>query len=328
MNKNILIIGNGAFGVAISQILLDNNHNVFVFSKNPKTGEELKRGYHNLFPDVKLKIPTNVYTNYNDAFKNNIDIIVLCVPSISINDIFNQIKPYLNKNMIIINTAKGLNPINSRMWSELFMHDNLVKEYCLIVGPSFASEIVQKNRTIINIVCKNKSIANEIKTIFNNNYFKLIYFDDEYIASLVSSFKNSLALGLGLSNSLVESVNTQSAYLIIGIHEIQKILFKLTNSKEIKLLDFFGIGDIYLTCTSDESRNYHFGFMIGKIGFKKATMQLDQQTIEGYRTLKLINEYINKFDLNCPLFKCLYQICYEGKDSSTFSDVVWNNINY
>ena len=328
MKKNILVIGNGAFGIAISQILLDNDHNVFMFSKNVEAGEKLKRGYHSLFPDVKLKTPTNVYSDYNEAFKNNIDMIVLCVPSISINDIFVQIKPYLKNNMIVINTAKGLNPVDSSMWSTLFMKDNLVREYCLIVGPSFASEIVQKNRTIINIVCKDKVVAQEVENVFNNNYFKLIYFGDEYIASLVSSFKNSLALGLGISNSLVESVNTQSAYLIIGINEIQKILSKLTNSEEIKLLDFFGIGDIYLTCTSDESRNYQFGFMIGKVGFKKATNQLDQQTIEGYRTLKLINDYIEKFNLSCPLFKCLYQICYEDKDPSTFSDEIWNNINY
>lgn len=324
--KKVLIIGNGAFGVAMSQILLSNkNCEVFMFSKNAETGQELLNGRHHLFPDKNLIPPHAVYSDYDKAFNNDINVIVLCVPSIAINDIFTQIKPYLNTKMIIVNTAKGLNPHNQEMWSKLFLQDKLVHDYCLMVGPSFASELVEQNKTIVNLVGNNYETIKEIEKLFNNDYFKLVYFADEYVASLVSSFKNSLAVGLGLLSVYCSSINTQAAYLIIGINEVQNLVSKLSNCGEIKILDFFGLGDIYLTCTSDESRNYQYGIKIGKDGVQNANEELNSSTVEGYRTLKLIKEYLDKYKIKSVFFKTLYEICYEGRNPDTFVEYIWTH---
>ena len=324
-NKNILIIGNGAFGVAMLQILMENKiQNVFMYSKSIEAGLDLMEGKHIAFPNQKILPPKECFSSYSKAFQNKIDLIILCVPSIAINSIYNEIKSYLTKDIIIINTAKGLNPNNNLTWSKLFLENNLVNDYALIVGPSFASEIVNKQKTIVNIVCKNSSTTKLIKSIFENKYFQLIPFDDEYTASLVSSFKNSLALGIGLIKELCNSVNTQSAYLIIGINELQKIVSSITKTCQIRILDFFGVGDIYLTCTSDESRNFQFGNYIGKYGIKKALEKFGNNTIEGLRTLKLINEFIDKYKIDSVLFKTLYEICYKNKDHQSFVDEIWD----
>lgn len=327
--KNVLIIGNGAFGVAISQVLLHNkNCNVFMYSKNPSAGQELMQGKHSAFVNTKLTPPHKCYSDYNEAFNHQpIDIIVLCVPSIAINDIFVSIKQYLKANMIVINTAKGLNPHDCSMWSELFLQSKLVKDYYLMVGPSFASEIVAQHKTIVNIVGKNLMEIKAIEKLFNNEYFKLVYFDDEYTASLVSSFKNSLALGLGLLSVDCTSINTQAAYLIIGLNEIQALVAKLTNCEKIRILDFYGVGDIYLTCTSDESRNYQFGIDIGRLGFTVASENLNSQTIEGYRTLKLIKYYLDTYNLPSVLFQTLYEVCYENYPANEFVATVWKRFN-
>lgn len=324
--KKVLIIGNGAFGVAMSQILLSNkNCEVFMFSKNLETGKELLQGRHFLFPDKKLTPPHDVYNDYSQVFQNDIEVIVLCVPSIAINTIFDQIKPYLNKKMIIVNTAKGLNPHNQEMWSKLFLQNELVRDYCLMVGPSFASELVEQHKTIVNLVGNNRETIKEIESLFNNDYFKLVYFADEYVASLVSSFKNSLAVGLGLLSVYCSSINTQAAYLIIGINEVQILVSQLSNCREVKILDFFGLGDIYLTCTSDESRNFQYGIKIGTIGVEAANEELNSSTVEGYRTLKLIKEYLDKYKIKSVFFKTLYEICYENRDPNTFVEYIWKN---
>ena len=324
-NKKVLIIGNGAFGVAMLQILVYNKiSNVFMYSKSVETGKDLMNGKHIAFENQNILPPKQCFSSYSEVFKNKIDVIILCVPSIVINTIFEEIAPYLTKDMIIINTAKGLNPNNNLTWSSLFLKNNLVHDYALLVGPSFASEIVHKQKTIVNIVCKNPSTIKLIKGIFENNYFQLIPFDDEYTASLVSSFKNSLALGVGLIKALSNSVNTQSAYLIIGINELQKIVASITKTCQIRILDFFGVGDIYLTCTSDESRNFQFGNYLGKYGIQKANEQFGNNTIEGLRTLKLINEFIDKYKIDSVLFKTLYEICYKNKNHQSFVDEIWD----
>ena len=326
MRNNILIIGSGAFGVALSQPLIDNENNVYFYTKKQETIDGLMNGQHRSVPNIKLEKPTKCFSDLKEAFQQNINYLILAIPSAGLPDLYNEIKPFLNENITIVNTSKGLSDQEEGVWSKLFLKDNIVKKYSLIVGPSFADELVKKNKTIINVVSNNREVAKSVQNIFNNNYFKLVYFSDEYLASLASSFKNSLALALGLLNHYSDSINTQSAYLTIGLNEVQTILNRLTNSCEVKILDFFGVGDIFLTCTSDMSRNYRFGKQIGQFGFKEAQKINQNMTIEGVRTLKFIKQYIDEYNLELPLFNCLYQICYENKNPNTFLDYVWEAI--
>lgn len=324
---NILIIGSGAFGTALSQPLIDNNNNVYFYSKNYEVSQQIMNGNHPLFPNIKIKPPKKCFDNYDDAFANNIDVVLLCAPSKSLNSIYNDIKKYLNDNITIINTAKGLNPYSEKgVWSDLF-GANPTKKYALIVGPSFAEDVLNKHKTIINVVSSSFDVAKYIISIFNNNYFKLVYFSDENVASLCSSLKNALAIALGLVSFLDSSMNTHSAFLTIGLSEIQKLITTITGNNQNQMLDFFGVGDIFLTCSSDMSRNYRFGYQLGQFGLKQTIKQLNEQTVEGYRTIEYINKCIEEHKMNLPLFSSLYDVCYKEQNPKTFLDLVWNKIN-
>ncbi len=328
MKKNILIIGTGMFGIAMSQILIENGHNVYMKAKNSDISNQIMHGKHDGYKNLDLLSPKGCFLDYSVAFEHNIDIILLCIPSIAINPIIEEIKLFLKPNTIIVNAAKGINPINNTIWSKNFEIDGVQLPYALLVGPSFATEIVKKEKTIVNIVSNDNELNKLLQNIFNNNYFKLIPFNDEYTASLVSSFKNALAVGLGLLNYYTKSFNTLSAYLVIGIEEIQLLISKITNSSQVRILDFFGVGDIYLTCNSDESRNFQFGLSIAENnGICNAKKCLSHQTVEGYRTIELINKFINQYNLNCPMFTTLYKICYESYDPNKFIEEIWNKFN-
>ncbi|MDE5617769.1 MAG: NAD(P)-binding domain-containing protein [Ureaplasma sp.] len=328
MKKNILIIGSGMFGMAMSQILIENGHNVYIKTKNVDAINKIMSGKHEGYKNFKLLPPKNCFLNYEDSFNQNIDIVLLCIPSIAVNSTIEEIKPFLRENTIIVNTAKGINPINNTMWSKNFIINGIQLPYALLVGPSFATEIIKKEKTIVNIVSNDDNLNKLLQNIFNNNYFKLIPFNDEYTASLVSSFKNALAVGLGLLNYYTKSFNTLSAFLVIGIEEIQLLISKITNNSQVRILDFFGVGDIYLTCNSDESRNFQFGLSIAENnGIFNIEFDFSNKTVEGYRTIELINSFINKYQLQCPMFKSLYEICYKNKSPNRFIDEVWKKFN-
>lgn len=323
---NILIIGSGAFGTALSQPLISNGNNVFFYSKNMDISNDLMNCCHPLFPNVKLLAPKQCFDDYKTAFSNDIDVILLCAPSKSLQSIYNEISPFLKSHMTIINSAKGLNPDSKQgIWSDLF-EKNQISKYALIVGPSFAEDVVNKHKTIINVVSDSHDVAKYVISIFNNDNFKLIYYGNEYVASLVSSIKNALAIALGLVTYLDNSMNTQSAFLTIGLSEIQKLISILTGSNESQILDFFGVGDIFLTCSSDMSRNYRFGYEIGKKGLTKTIEESKDNTVEGYKTVEYIHDYIVKYNMNLPLFNSLYDICYNGKNPNDFLDLVWKKL--
>lgn len=326
MKNKILIIGSGAFGTALSQPLIDNHHDVYFYCKNKDNAIDLMKGKHPIFKDIALSSPKQCFTSLSEAFKKEkYDYILLAVPSKSLEDIYNDLKPYLNKDIKIINTSKGLANTEDGTWSSLFLKDNLINSYALIVGPSFADELVQRMKTIINVVSPRDDLNKEVGKLFNNDYFKLIPFKDEFIASLASSFKNSLALALGLLSYYTDSQNTKSAYLTIGISEIQKIIAAINPQETNNLLNFYGIGDIFLTCNSEMSRNYSFGKLIGQVGFKEANIINNGKTVEGIRTLGFVNKIKKIYHLDLPLFDSLYKICFENKDHASFLEDVWQS---
>ena len=325
--KNILIIGSGAFGTALGQILINNDHNVYVYSNNMEIINSLMNNKHPLFPNKKIDAPKKCFSNYCDAFKINYDYILLCTPSTALYDVYDQIKPYLNKNMIVINSSKGLNiKSQSNNFSDLFLKDNLIKNYALIAGPSFADEIINKDKTIVNIVCNDLNICNEIKMLFNNYYFKMIPYQNEDIVTLSCSLKNVLAIGFGIISEINQSQNTQSAFLTMGIHEIQKIINWSFQNSNSDLINYFGIGDIFLTCNSTLSRNFCFGQSIYKNGLKQTLENSKNKTVEGYNTLKnMYEKYI--LNLNLPFFNILYQVCFNNLDPKLFLDLIWEKSN-
>ena len=97
------------------------------------------------------------------------------------------------------------------------------------------------------------------------------------------------------------------------IHIIKNLIIELGGSKDT-VLNFAGIGDFILTATSEKSRNYSFGYLIGKGSSKEEIDNyIKNTTIEGLYTLKSIKDLINSKNINMPIIKLIWDIIYEDR---------------
>ena len=130
---------------------------------------------------------------------------------------------------------------------------------------------------------------------------------------LGGSIKNTLAFGIGILDGLGYGDNTKAAVITRGINEMNRLLEKF-NADPKTLNGLAGVGDLIVTATSINSRNYRTGLLIGQGKSMQDAINEVNMVVEGIPTTKALNQLANQYNLDLPITKEIYKILYENKN--------------
>ncbi|MGL5630595.1 MAG: NAD(P)H-dependent glycerol-3-phosphate dehydrogenase [Mycoplasmoidaceae bacterium] len=309
MNK-ILFIGTGAWATALANSLATNPNNIvhmWGISKN-EIDEINCRQNKKYFKNIKLSKNISASLEIDDFILDN-NYIFLSVPSSVLKNVTSKVVNKINNNPIFINVVKGLDKDSNNIWSNSLrkIMKNSGSDLVTLSGPSFAIDVIKRKPTVVNVAGLNKSSCLKVKNLFNHNHlFEIIISSDEIGIQICGALKNLLAIATGIAKENHSSINTISAILTFGIKEISIIIDSFGGKKE-SILDLSGIGDIFLTCTSNKSRNFTFGRELYKKGFK-LIKELNFNTVEGYSVYPIVDFIIKENKLNVPIMKTICEV--------------------
>lgn len=324
--KNITIIGTGAYGTVLANVLTDNDHNVIMYGIDSNEVNDINNEHLNshFFGDLKINKEIKATTNFNEALEDA-EYIILGIPVVAIKSVIEKINKALSKPVVIINVAKGLDPETHEVLSQSIVKliDNkILKAYVGIYGPSIAQEVLQRKPTCIMSVSNDITIAQEVRNLFNNEYFVTFANTDVVGAEYAVALKNAVAIASGIFNGLYASDNAKASLITMGLNEIQ--LFAKTQGAQIEtFLNFAGLADLILTATSSKSRNFSLGFEIAQADDAKKILASHAKTVEGVLTCKTIVCAARANNIVLPLFEALYDILYNNKRPSTIINSVF-----
>jgi glycerol-3-phosphate dehydrogenase (NAD(P)+) len=204
------------------------------------------------------------------------------------------------------------------------MMGNQLKGLVTLIGPSFAVEVFKNEPTMVNTISTEAACSRMVSLLFNNNHFKCVNIKDEVGAEIIGALKNVAAIAMGLAYELHASINTRAAMLAQATKEISNVV-KYYGGEPETITQFCGIGDIYLTCTDEKSRNFSFGKQIAKVGVKQALLN-NKTTIEGYYAAEVIYKVIKKAKMNAPIFTKLHEVLFENDNPKTFVKQIMKEI--
>lgn len=337
--SNVLVVGAGAWGGAIANLIAGNlccdssddgsrmsscllygNEDFEITQSHPKLGMKLNH---------KIR-----YTKHFDEvrdFLEIVDCIFLVVPSNALLEASKQLKnafDLLNTKGImrtipIVICTKGLDGENNSLFSESLnkifslSSNSIYYEVGVLSGPNFAKQVALGNHAITNVAFKDISTAEKVSKICANEYFDVKCIQDTSGLQILGAYKNVLALTMGIIEGKGYSTNSIAKYLCSCISEIKKLI-KFFGGKESTILEPCGIGDIYLTCTSKESRNTSFGFNIAKyetIGqyYSENESKPSEITVEGVNAVKSLKEISDTNNLGLALIEILHNILFNGQ---------------
>lgn len=322
MKKKITVIGSGALGSALANVLKDSNknHDILIYGIDEKELKDLEKGKNTkYFEDLKLnKFKTT--NNLEKAIKDA-EYLVFALPSTVIDEIMDQVIEHVSKPILIINGSKGFYPNSKNPLHEGMVKKSAQNKYIRgiisIAGPSFAIEIAKKSLTSIAAIGYDKDQIKEVQNLFKTSYFKLYGQSDVIGAEVGGIYKNILALGSGILSAMGYKINTISLYLTRGMKELA-VFNNFMGGKEKTIYGLTGMGDLILTATDVNSRNFTFG-----LNFINKKENPKNVTLEGLTALKVVEEIRVKNKLKLPIEEALYNVLYKGKKPEDEIKRIW-----
>lgn len=326
MNKIIGIIGAGSWATSLANVLADNNYLPFLYTRRKEVEEEINNSHTNSKYFKDLKLNNNIKATCNKEMFKKADFVLICIPSKNIDDLVNFI-PYFKENILFINATKGFDSntglgIYQKEYDILKSSNLKFKGLVSILGPSFAIEVLQKQYTCITSTSPNERNNKIVQKMFSNDYFRVYTNKDIVGCETSAGMKNIIAIATGISKGLGLKNNTLAALITRGINEIKRYGM-LNNAKEKTFFSLACIGDLFLTCSSEESRNYQAGYIIGKNNSAYNFLKNNKMTVEGIEACKIIYKKSKGMNISLPITEGVYKILFENyKPSETIKTLM------
>ena len=313
----IRVIGSGSWSTALSQVLVDNGHDVLIYGISKDEVDDININHRNskFFGDVNIAANLKA-TDDIDRVKDA-DIILLAVPVKALEGVLNELYDLLDHPVTIISVAKGFHPETKRRLSleiKDLMRDK-VSHVVSLIGPSHAEEVIVRKLTLVNSVCEDEEAAIVIQKLFANDYFRVYTNTDVIGAEIAAALKNVMAIASGALNGLGQGDNARAALMTRGLAEITRFGIAM-GGKLDTFLGLNGVGDLIVTCSSLHSRNYQAGLQIGKADDASAFLKENTKTTEGILTTKTVYELSLELGIDMPITSEVYKVLYEGKKPS------------
>lgn len=309
--KKIGILGSGTWGTALANMLANMGHKVTLWSKFEVDSIRLKETHTHLnLPGSYITEKITFVIDIKEACLNQ-DFVIFATPSPYIRETSEIVKPYLNKNQIIITVAKGIEKDTLFTMSEI-LEDVLGKGFNVVAlsGPTHAEEVAKGLPTLIVSSCKNKEIAKLVQKEISNDVLRVYTNTDIKGVELSGALKNIIALASGMSEGLGYGDNAKAAIITRGLAEITRMGVAM-GCEEKTFFGLSGIGDIVVTATSTNSRNHNAGVLLGQGYSLKDTLEKVGMVVEGINALEAAKELEKKYNVELPIIDVVYGIVKE-----------------
>ncbi|MCX7735272.1 MAG: NAD(P)H-dependent glycerol-3-phosphate dehydrogenase [Candidatus Kapabacteria bacterium] len=321
--KQISVIGAGGWGTALAKLLIENGHNVILWSFESEVADEINSKHSNSNYLKNITLPSELYatTNLNEVLNN--DLLLLAIPTQFIVDTISKADTDLNKK-IIVNVAKGIEKNSLKRISEILKDNFNVQpdSYVIMTGPSHAEEVARKIPTTVVAASENYLTAKEIQSIFSNSYFRVYSSDDVIGCELGGAVKNVIAIAAGIIDGLGLGDNTKAALITRGLAEMSRLGIALgANAQTFSGLS--GLGDLIVTCNSRFSRNRYVGEQIGRgKSFEEVVSEM-KMIAEGVFTTQSAYDLGMKHGVELPIVEQVHKILFENvKPSDAINDLM------
>lgn len=309
----IAVLGAGSWGTALAILLAQNGQTVRLWGRDAAQMQqcaEERRNIHylpdNLFPSG-LSVSSDLST-----VLDQIDDILIAVPSNGFRETLQAIRPYYKPHMHIFWATKGLEPKSSKFLYEVVQEE--LGQNCLmglLSGPSFAKEVAAGLPTAITFATTSSEMISIALARFHNHTFRVYTSSDMIGVSLGGTIKNVLAIAAGISDGLGFGSNARAALLTRGLAEMMRLGLALGASQET-LMGLSGLGDLILTGTDNQSRNRRFGAALGQGKSVSEAIYSIGQVVEGIGSTTEVYHRAKSIGIDMPITEQVYKVLNEG----------------
>ncbi len=312
LNNKVAVIGGGSFGTALATLAASDGREVVMYVREDEIIKAINEAHVNpvFLPDLLL--PKNVSAKPMDDIENcDAEYIIWSVPSQFTRSMAKTYAKSLTGKNILLAT-KGVEISTGQLMLSVISSE-VVAKYSVLSGPSFAKELAQRKPTSVSIASYSASLAKWWQETLSCEYFRVYTTDDMIGLEVGGAVKNVIAIATGLSDGMGLDNNARAALITRGLAEITR--FGLAyGAKRETFVGLSGLGDLVLTCTGEQSRNYSVGKLLAQGKDIDEITHSMKMVAEGVPTAKAVYLAAQERGVQMPICTEVYKIIYERKN--------------
>ncbi len=316
--SEIAIIGAGAWGTALSIVLgRKETHQVrlWVYEKDVCDSIARQRMNEKFFPGQLIPACVTPCSDLATALAGAA-IVVSVMPSHHCRRLFEQMRPHLRVETMIVSATKGLEEASLLRMTEVIAqvcNNVLGPRIGALSGPSFALEAARGDPTAIAIASQDKELARTVQQEFSHASFRVYTNEDPVGVELGGALKNTIAIAAGVCAGLGLGHNSVAALITRGLAEMTRLVVACGGKAET-MAGLAGLGDLVLTCTGGLSRNRSVGVELGR-GRKlpEILAGMHGMVAEGIFTTTAAVGLARTRRVEMPITEQMHAILHEGK---------------
>jgi len=297
--RQIAIVGAGAWGTALANLAARAGAQVILWARDPAHATEMAATGVNArrLPGVPLA-PAVTPTADLPAVATA-DILLLVVPTQGLRAAARTLAPFAPKGAPIIICAKGIERETGRFPSEVVAEVLPDHPLAVLSGPSFAADVARGLPTAVTLAATEETRAAALARALATPWFRLYHSTDIRGVEIGGAMKNVLAIASGIAAGRRLGASAGAALIARGFAELARF-GQAYGADPATLMGLSGLGDLVLTCSSEQSRNFSFGLALGR-GASVAAASADGKLVEGVHTCGILVDLARKKSIDMPI---------------------------
>ncbi len=317
----IAVLGNGSWGSVLGSMLADNGNDVILYGNIDSVNKEINATHTNTHYMKNWHLNPNTSAT-GDLAKalDGAEIVLFVLPTKAVRIVAKNVRKVLDKTgakPLLVTATKGIEPGTKKLITDILteeIYPNDSDKIVAISGPSHAENVAQKDLTAIACASKSEENAKFVQKKFSNDYVRFYTNDDLAGVEVGGAVKNVIAIAAGILVGKHYGDDAKAALMTRGLAEITRLGVNYFGAKPMTFSGLSGIGDLIVTCTSVNSRNWRAGKQIGEGKSLDYVLKNMGQVVEGATTVKAVHELAQEKHIDMPISEAIYRVLYENAD--------------
>ena len=305
--EKIFILGAGAWGTALANTAARAGREVILWSRSDEVIETIKGARENkrYLPGVLIEENITVTNDMNLA--KGVDAIFIVSPAQHFREMLGCLPKDIDEKVPYVICSKGIEIETGMILSSVLQDVEPERSFAVLSGPTFASETAKGWPTAVTIACTDKDIVRNVANAVSHKTFRPYITDDPVGAQICGAVKNVIAIACGVIHGNGMGDNARAALVTRGLQEVWR-LGNAMGAQRKTFMGMSGVGDLMLTCSSMQSRNFSLGVMLGQGRSLDDILKGRMSVTEGVYTAESVLKLARKHAVDMPICRAVQSI--------------------
>ncbi len=297
---DIGIIGAGAWGTALAAIAARAGHQVVIQAHEPEVAEAINQGHENSLFLPGIDLPATIRASTDLAPATQARAVLLAMPAQHFRAVTARAARSWPEGVPAVICAKGIEQESGALMSEVVAETLPGAPLAVLSGPTFAAEVALGLPAAATLACAAPDLARQLAELLSTPRFRIYRSDDLIGTQIGGAVKNVLAIACGIVMGKGFGNNARAALITRGLAEIMR-LGRALGAKTETLAGLSGLGDLTLTCSAEQSRNFSLGLALGRGEALEHILAGRKSVAEGVFTASSVCGLARRLEVDLPI---------------------------